>query len=109
MSVRAKFFVKTTSAYAVGNGSVELAPATRGAENAQWAAATPSGTVQLTINNPPAFQWFVDRLGREVYIDFTEAPDFTDPKTHDFVLFEQEGHYANGNCVHCSQPEAAHS
>jgi len=107
--IRAKFFIRTTSAYAVGNGSVELIPATRGAENAQWAAATPSGKIEMTINNPPAFQWFVDRLGREVYIDITEADDFTDPKTHDFVLFEQEGHYNSGRCLHCSMDEAAHA
>lgn len=109
MSVKAKFYIKSISAYAVGNGSVALAPATRGAENASWAAATPSGSIEMTINNTSAWDWFRDNLGREVYIDFTLAPDFTDPKSHEFVLFDQPDHYNNGRCLHCSLGEDVHT
>lgn len=108
--VRAKFFVQTVSAYAAGNGEVIMKPATRGAENADWAEATPSGEYKMTINNPPAFDFFRDNLSREVYIDITLVnPDLADPTKHEFVLFAKQNHYGNGKCLHCGMPEDAHT
>lgn len=109
MSVRAKFFVQSVSAYATGNGSVVLAPATRGSENKQWASATPSGKIELTINNPKAWEWYRDHLSEEVYVDFSLVPEnLTDPAKHRFVEETDQSHYNRGRCVHCSMEPAAH-
>ena len=105
MSVRGKFFIKTCSAHAVGNGSVELAAATRGSENKQWAAASPSGSISLAINNKPAWDFFMDNVGREVYVDFTLAADPDAP--HPFEEETTENHYNRGRCVRCSGNEDA--
>ena len=107
--VRGKFFIQTVSAYAAGNGEVIMKPATRGAENADWAAATPSGEYKMTINNPTAFDFFRDNLSQEVYIDISLVnPDLADASKHDFVLFENTNHYNNGKCLHCGQAEEFH-
>lgn len=41
------------------------------AENASFAASTPSGTCELYITNPAAAEFFT--LGRQVYLDFSPA------------------------------------
>lgn len=41
-------------------------------ENWLFWNATPSGQLQMTINNPEAFGHF--KSGRAYYLDFTEAP-----------------------------------
>jgi len=38
-------------------------------ENQRFAQATPSGTIEITINNPPASDVF--KHGQEFYVDFT--------------------------------------
>ena len=38
-------------------------------ENQRFAQATPSGTVEITINNPPASDVF--KHGQEFYVDFS--------------------------------------
>lgn len=110
MSVRAKFYVRSVEMYAADNGKVNLSPATRGADNASWASATPSGMVELTINNPAAFGWFAGLLGKEVFIDFTVAdPDLINPAKHAFEAFVNPSHYLNGKCRFCSMAQEAHS
>ena len=44
-----------------------------GYENKAFWDATPSGSLQMSINNPNAFDFF--REGKEYYLDFSEAPD----------------------------------
>ncbi len=42
-----------------------------GSENAQWSKWTPSGAIELLVNNPDAFGLLP--VDREFYIDFTPA------------------------------------
>jgi hypothetical protein len=75
MNVRAKFFCSrksenqaypNTAKYAV----VELSPAT-GQGNESWSKYTPSGNIEMTINNPVALAAFV--IGQSYFVDFTPA------------------------------------
>ncbi|HQT97979.1 MAG TPA: hypothetical protein PK416_08895 [Thermodesulfobacteriota bacterium] len=80
MTVRAKFTVVKvqpfgTEEYPMDGGSVILAPVYSedpNHENKAFWDATPSGTIEMNINNPKAFGQF--ELGKEYYIDFTPAP-----------------------------------
>jgi hypothetical protein len=113
MSVRAKFYIRSVTAIAGGDtdtGSVELQPVSRGAANAAWSSATPSGLITLTTTNPNAWRWYRDRLGREVYVDFTDPPEGAlDPAAHAFVASGiPEGNYGHTLCQSCGQPEDAH-
>lgn len=115
MSVKAKFYVQSAEHNTGADpenmqGSVKLAPVCRGAVNAQWSSATPSGSMQMYITNPPAFRWFHDRIGKEVSISIVEASQ--DPDTHAFV--EPDPIAANSSwmadtCGDCGLPRAAHS
>jgi hypothetical protein len=40
--------------------------------NKTWAKYTPSGKIELSIDNPDAYEAFV--LGKTYFIDFSEAP-----------------------------------
>lgn len=42
-----------------------------GKDNKDWSKWTPIGTLNMTISNPGAFEWF--EPGKEYYPDFTEA------------------------------------
>lgn len=76
MNVRAKFRidsitqhaynsdVRTIKLYAVSADEVE--------ENKRYHKYTPSGTLEITIDNPPAAEQF--KLGSHVYLDFSDAP-----------------------------------
>jgi hypothetical protein len=77
MAVQARFYVRTITKHAhlgKGAGVVEMGPVSRGPENKQWASATPSGSVTMTIGNPAALEWFADRLGKEVALTFEDRP-----------------------------------
>lgn len=80
MSVIARFYVAevTKSAYsslAEPQRKVTLRAATRGEENKSWAQATPSGTIELLINNGPAGLWFEENLGGDITITFAVAEE----------------------------------
>lgn len=117
MGVRAKFYVTEVTKTASKGGKVKLSAAARGARNAEWASATPSGSMELQINNPPAFGFFERLLdsaqatGRypEVFIDITPATDGWPGDGHAFELAEvPDGHYVHGKCAQCGEPEEAH-
>lgn len=74
MSVKARFFVDTTTrrAYNPGHLEVTLKAAGRGEQNKTWAQYTPSGTLTMQINNPPAAKWFEDHLGQDIELTFAE-------------------------------------
>ena len=72
MAVQAKFYVAETTKFSNEWGKVVLRPVTRGEANKDWAAATPSGTIEMSITNPPALKWFEDRIGKECAITFEE-------------------------------------
>ena len=42
-------------------------------ENEGFSNSTPSGSVELTITNPAAIEFFENLAGKYVYLDFTEA------------------------------------
>lgn len=113
MSVRAKFFVAEVHQQAVNGldvGKVILRPVSRGAANASWAAATPSGELSMFVSNPRAFTQLQGLLGRECYLDITPA-DAADPADgHAYVDPQMsEQNYGWNLCVECSQPEDAHT
>lgn len=71
MSVRAKFFVQEVAKTTYG-GRVRLQAVCRGEDNKVWAAATPSGSIEMAIRNESALAQF--EPGDELYVDFTVAP-----------------------------------
>lgn len=71
MAVRCKFFCHSVT-QSVNGGQVVLFPVTRGEENREWASASPSGKIELTILNQLAVDEF--EAGVEYFIDFTKAP-----------------------------------
>lgn len=76
MSVLARFYVQQVTRYAHSPSAraVTLQAVSRGPENKEWAAATPSGQVTMAIGNGPAGAWFEERLGKDVLLTFS-APD----------------------------------
>ena len=76
--VRGKFRVESVTYYTapgtVGSRKVTLrAQYDDGQpENTRYAKATPSGTIEMQIDNPPAAEVFTP--GKVFYVDFTEAP-----------------------------------
>lgn len=77
MAVAARFYVSeiTRRAYNPSHVTVKLQPTTQGEGNREWAAATPSGSMELTINNPSAASFFGDHLGKDLAITFEELPE----------------------------------
>jgi hypothetical protein len=73
MSVRAKFKVTSVTATTYGQERVVMAPVySEAGENREFWNATPSGSIDLGIDNKAAHGAL--KLGREYYVDFTEAP-----------------------------------
>ena len=69
--VRAKFNVAEIAKYGNGNGKVVLNAVTGGTkENESFWRYTPSGKIEIWIDNPEAFKAF--EFG-EYYVDFTKA------------------------------------
>ena len=75
--INARFHVAevTRFAYNPDNRVIKLRPSTKGEQNKAWAAATPSGEITMTVNNPVASQWFEDRLGDDIALTFADLPD----------------------------------
>lgn len=80
MAVQARFYVAEITKQAYGGwappapaGKVILQPVTRGEANKDWASATPSGRIEMTIITG-ALAWFEERLGQEVAITFEDRP-----------------------------------
>lgn len=72
--VRAKFQVTKVAKTTYGQVEVTLSPQydTSIPEDARFAKATPSGTIQLLIDNPSASDFL--ELGKFFYVDFSEVP-----------------------------------
>lgn len=75
-AVQARFYVSgyERTSWDQSATIVKLQAVSRGEHNKTWASATPSGQIQMTIRNEGAAGWFVDRLGKEIAVEFTEAP-----------------------------------
>jgi hypothetical protein len=74
MSVRAKFKCCSKTELIGGSGRVEFYPVTNGSdENKTFWKYTPSGKIEMQIDNPEAFKMF--EVGKEYYVDFTNPYD----------------------------------
>lgn len=77
MPVRAKFYITTLEPYhGSKGGTVKLRPVYSqdpNHENKQFWDATPGGEISMQINNPGAFAFFSERIGKEFYVDFSDA------------------------------------
>lgn len=124
--VKAKFYVGSVQVHQVGpggyraggvkSGQVHLHPVCRGAENKQWAQATPSGKIEMYVNGP-AVEWFMERIGKELAITMDDAKN--DPMTHAFEPLGDEyqpsaedierGYKRDETCVNCGQARETHS
>lgn len=76
MSVVARFYVAGMNkrAGSTGQREFEMYPVSRGPENKKWAAATPSGSIKITVANGPAGDWFEEMLGQDLAITFEARP-----------------------------------
>lgn len=112
--VRAKFYISGLTLYPGQNagGEVKLTAVSRGDRNKDWAAATPSGEMRMTVNNPAGFAWFEEmmetsrRTGKqpEVFIDISHSTDGWPGDGHKFRPAEaKEGEYLYGVCGECGQ------
>jgi len=110
MTVQAKFYVaeKTVVAGSTPNtGSVTLRPVTRGAANAEWASATPSGELKMHVSNPKAFEAL--ELGVEYLMTFERYEPLTPGDGHAFVdpgIPDQSWH--SDKCVECGATADEH-
>jgi len=77
MPVRARMFVQQVARNAGDTATVSLQAVSRGKENAEWSKYTPSGSVNLTLSREAsaAFVYFNDRVGKEVFVDISDAAD----------------------------------
>jgi hypothetical protein len=74
-SVRAKVYVsaEARNAYDKGAKVLTLNAVTRGGDdNKQWASATPSLNLTMTVRNGDAAEFF--ELGEDYYLTFTRVP-----------------------------------
>lgn len=70
--VRAKFMVQFVQDYGTWQKVALSAQYSSSKEDNQFAAATPSGTLEMTISNPAVFGFL--KPGKQYYLEFTEAP-----------------------------------
>jgi hypothetical protein len=77
MSVRAKMRVTslTTSTGETGEIRLYAVADAKTPENERYHRYTPSAEVRISIDNPVAYKYFADRIGKCVYVDFTEAAE----------------------------------
>lgn len=112
--VRAKFYISGLKLYPGQNagGEVFLNAVSRGDRNKDWATATPSGELRMTVNNPSGFKWFEDMMATsratgkqpEVFIDISHSTDGWPGDGHKFRAAEAaEGEYLHGMCGECGQ------
>jgi hypothetical protein len=84
MAVTARFYVSevTHRAYNPAAAQVKLQATTRGDENKGWATATPSGSIDMAIQNPDAAAFFAARLGQDIAITFESIDDARYPNPY---------------------------
>lgn len=80
-TITARFYVAAiTSRAKASNHTVVLQPAYANGKNADWAVATPSGRIELEVNNPAANEVFTEWLaaGHDLHIAITPVPELED-------------------------------
>lgn len=115
MHLRAKFYIAGVTLLPGTSGvKLDLSAVSRGDRNAEWATATPIGSVSMTINNPGAAQQVEDfmqaarRTNRqpELFLDISPSTDGWPGDGHLFRLADiPEGIYGHGNCGECGLPK----
>lgn len=71
--MRAKFTVNSIETFSYGGQRAKLSAVYSGTpEDNQFAKATPSGQLEITIDNPAAQGYLIP--GKSYYLDFTPAP-----------------------------------
>lgn len=79
MSVVARVFVREMTRYAYNpeHSRVVMQASTRGSENKEWAAATPSAEFTMQINNGAASKFFEEAFltKQDIHLTFDLAPD----------------------------------
>jgi hypothetical protein len=72
--VRAKFRLDSITNYAYGGSffSFNAVSDDQTEENKRFSQATPSGKLEVWVNNPAAIEKF--EVGKSYYLDFTPAP-----------------------------------
>lgn len=111
MRLRAKFYITGLTLLPGNNGvKLDLSAVSRGDRNAEWATATPTGTMSMVINNPAAAQQAEDfmqaarRSGKqpEVFVDLNPSEDGWPGDGHKFRLADiPKGIYGHGMCGEC--------
>lgn len=70
--VTARFYVAELTKFAFSQIRVKLQPAYSKKHNAKWAAATPSGSIEMNISaDMPAAAWFEEALANKSDIAIT--------------------------------------
>lgn len=70
--MRAKFYVTSVTDYGHSKQATLSAQYSSGKpEDNEFAAATPSGKIEITISNPAAMDYL--KVGKKYYVDFSEA------------------------------------
>lgn len=74
-TIRAKFSVESVTEFSYGDKKATLrAIYSNGKpEDNQFAKATPSGTIEITVDNPDTRDFL--KPGKSYYVDFTQAPE----------------------------------
>lgn len=109
-SVEARFYVAEVTRFPGTGGKAVLRAVSRGDQNAQWASATPVGTLELTINNGPALDeldaW--RQAKADVAIVMTAVKVLTPGDGHPFRQSQGESSYVRpGVCGDCGMPHPA--
>jgi len=75
-AVEARFYVSGYQVQSFDKDAVQVTmqAVSRGEHNKSWSKYTPAGQVQMTIKNPSAADWFIERLGQEISVVFSPAP-----------------------------------
>jgi hypothetical protein len=75
MNVRAKMMVTEVARNNWGGRKVTLMPQYDQSipEDQRFQKATPSGHIEMQIDNPPVAEFFEANLGKAFYVDFTPA------------------------------------
>ena len=82
--VRAKFVCyKAENPEGAAAAQVQLGAVCRGIENAMWAQATPSGSIQMNVKNDPAFEQF--EKGAEYEVIFRKVAKPTANDGHEII------------------------
>lgn len=74
MGVKAIFYVNEVTDTASGSGKVKLNAVAKG-PYANWSKYTPSGEINIVSLNPAATEWYRERVGKDVTVEFRDPTE----------------------------------